>query len=256
MYKNDSAGGALRSWMNGAGKFKSYSDLETAKSDPNAYVVMEGDWGGQIYLTCPVKYIVCDEALLKKLLIKLDQICWKCNGGDGNGIRYETFNSGDIVPGGMDGGLIQDGLWIHSKIDEMDGMKEELETLIFGSSTPWIYTNVTRQEFEAVKDKVERILVELGCVEVAIELPYIQKTTSILGKDEKVINYAYRTPYQKGRWYYRVDEVCFPNKPFIAIEFGDYNDLMNNIMEDLDPIPYDLNDNELFDEVTWFVIEE
>ena len=85
---NDSTGGALRKLLEGTNSFKSYSDLETAKSDSNTYVVMEGDWGGQIYLTCPVKYIVCDEALLKKLLIKLDQICWKCNGGEGTGIRF------------------------------------------------------------------------------------------------------------------------------------------------------------------------
>ena len=124
------------------------------------------------------------------------------------------------------------------------------------SSTSWIYTNVTRQEFEVVKDKVEKILVELGCVEVELDLPYVQKTTSFLGEDEKVINYSYRPAFQKDDWYYRVEEVCFPDKPFITIEFGDYNDLMNDIMEDLDPIPYDLADNELFDEVKRLVIEE
>jgi len=123
------------------------------------------------------------------------------------------------------------------------------------SDTSWIYTNVTRQGFEAVKDKVEKILVELGCIEAELELPYIQKTTSILGEDEKVINSSYRPAFQKGEWYYRVDEVCFPDKPFITIEFGDHNDLMNDIMEDLDPIPYDLTDNELFDEVKRLVIE-
>ena len=249
-------GSFLREMMNGSDKFKSYGDLETAKSDPNTYVVMEGDWGGQIYLTCPVKYIVCDEALLMKILKKLDHMCWKCNGGEGAEIRYETFNLGDTVLGGMDGGLAEDGLWIHPKILEKEGLKEELETLIIGSSTPWIYTNVTRQEFEAVKDKVERILVELGCVEAKLELPYTQKTTSFLGEDEKVVNYSYRPTFHKGHWYYRVDEVCFPDKPFITIEFGDYNDLMNNIMEDLDPFPFDLTDSELLDEVKRFVIEE
>ena len=40
------------------------------------------------------------------------------------------------------------------------------------------------------------------------------------------------------------------------MSFGDYNDLMNNIMEDLDPFPFDLTDSELFDEVKRFVIEE
>lgn len=256
MAKNDSTGGALRKMLEGTNSFKSYSDLETAKSDPNAYVVMEGDWGGQIYLTCPVRYVICDEDMLKKILKKLDHMCWKCNGGDGAAIRYETFSQGEIVAGGMEGGLAADGLWIHPKILEMNDIKEELEVLILGANTPWIYTNVTRQEFEAVKDKVERIFVELGCIKVDIDLPYVQKTTSILGDGEKVVDYSYRPTFHKGHWYYRVDEVCFPDKPFITIEFGDYNDLINNIMEDLDPFPFDLTDSELLDEVKRKIIEE
>ena len=183
-------------------------------------------------------------------------MCWKCNGGEGAEIRYETFNLGDTVPGGMDGGLAEDGLWIHPKIIEENDIAEELEVLILGANTPWIYTNVTRQEFEAVKDKVESIFVELGCIKVDIDLPYLQKTTSILGDGEKVTDYSYRPTFHKGHWYYRVDEVCFPDKPFITIEFGDYNDLMNNLMEDLEPFPFDLTDSELFDAVKRFVIEE
>ena len=139
-------------------------------------------------------------------------------------------------------------------VDDLEG--GTIGASMNNSSTSWIYTNVTRQEFEVVKDKVEKILVEHGCVEVELDLPYVQKTTSFLGEDEKVINYSYRPAFQKDDWYYRVDEVCFPDKPFITIEFGDYNDLMNDIMEDLDPIPYDLADNELFDEVKRLVIEE
>lgn len=70
------------------------------------------------------------------------------------------------------------------------------------------------------------------------------------------MNYSYRSTFRKGHWDYRVDEVCFPDKLFITIEFGDYNDLMNSIMEELYPIPYDLIDNELFEEVKRFIVEE
>jgi hypothetical protein len=136
MDKNDSAGGELRRWIKGTNSFKSYSDLETAKSDPNAYVVMEGDWGGQIYLTCPVKYVICDEDMLRKILKKLDHMCWKCNGGDGAEIYYETWSQGEDVPGGMGGGLATDGLWIHPKILEENDIAEELEVLILGANTP------------------------------------------------------------------------------------------------------------------------
>ena len=147
-------------------------------------------------------------------------------------------------------------LYADDEIPINPDIKEELEVLILGANTPWIYTNVTRQEFEAVKDKVERIFVELGCIKVDIDLPYVQKTTSILGDGEKVVDYSYRPTFHKGHWYYRVDEVCFPDKPFITIEFGDYNDLINNIMEDLDPFPFDLTDSELLDEVKRKIIEE
>lgn len=41
MSEKDTVGGVLREWMNGSDKFKSYDDLETAKSDPNTYIVME-----------------------------------------------------------------------------------------------------------------------------------------------------------------------------------------------------------------------
>ena len=138
MAKNDSVGGALRELMEGSDSFKSYSDLETAKSDPNTYVVMEGDWGGQIYLTCPVKYVICDQDMLIKILKKLDHMCWECNEGEGAAIRYETFDQGEGISGGMGGGIAIDGLWIHPEIIEKDGIKEELETLIMGTNTPWI----------------------------------------------------------------------------------------------------------------------
>ena len=51
--------------------------------------------------------------------------------------------------------------------------------------------------------------------------------------------------------YYRVDEVCFYKKPFIVIQCGTFNELMNNIMEDMDPFPYDLSDAELLNEVKY-----
>ena len=124
MTKDFTTGGKLRELMEGADSFKSYDDLKTAKTDPDAYVIMEGDWGGQIYLTCPAKYIVCDEDVLKEILKKLDQTSWECNGGDGAGIRFETYDLGDEVSGGMGGGMIMDGLWIHPKILENNEMQE------------------------------------------------------------------------------------------------------------------------------------
>lgn len=79
----------------------------------------------------------------------------------------------------------------------------------------WIYESVTRQEFESIKDKIEK------------------------------------SAFEYEGLYYRVDEVCFSDKPFIVIECGTYDELMKNIMEDIDPFPYDLTEDELLNEVKY-----
>ena len=114
----------------------------------------------------------------------------------------------------------------------------------------WIYESVTRHEFESIKDKVEKFIIMLGGNKVSVDFPYEQKTCSYIG-NEVIANVSPRTVFEYGGEYYRVDEVCFKDKPFIVIECGTYDDLMNNSMEDADPFPYDLSDDELVNEVKY-----
>ena len=114
----------------------------------------------------------------------------------------------------------------------------------------WIYESVTRQEFESIKDVVETYIVMLGGNKVSIELPYEQRTRSSVGNDF-VENISTRPVFEYKGEYYRVDEVCFPGKPFIVIECGTYEELINNVMEDADPFPYDLTEDELLKEVKY-----
>lgn len=114
----------------------------------------------------------------------------------------------------------------------------------------WKYECVTRQEFESIKDKIEEFIVTLGGNKVSVDLPYTQRTVSHSGVDI-VENISTRPAFEYNKRYYRVDEVCFPSKPFIVIECGTYDELMNNIMEDADPFPYDLSDDELLNEVKY-----
>lgn len=44
-------------------------------------------------------------------------------------------------------------------------------------------------------------------------------------------------------------------KPFIVAEFGTYDELMKNNMEDADLFPWDLSEEELEDEVSFFLDE-
>lgn len=114
----------------------------------------------------------------------------------------------------------------------------------------WIYECVTREEFESIKDKVEKFIVMLGGNEVSVDLPYEQRTRSYSGNDI-VENISTRSAYEYMGQYYRVDEVCFSGKPFIVIECGTYDELINNGMEDADPFPYDLTEDELLKEVKY-----
>ena len=93
-----------------------YPSLEEAKKDPDAFVVMKGDWGGQIYLTCPARLVKCYEAALKKMLTKIDEVEWVCNGGGGTALYFERVKTGGIG-GGMGGGAVREGLWVHNKIN-------------------------------------------------------------------------------------------------------------------------------------------
>ena len=114
----------------------------------------------------------------------------------------------------------------------------------------WDYSCITRKEFEEVKDKIEEFIVLIGGLKILVDLPYEQKTTSIF-EGKVTVNISTRPVFKYNELYYRVGEVCFSKKPFIVIECGTYEELMNNIMEDMDPFPYDLSDAELLNEVKY-----
>lgn len=84
--------------------------LYKAKEIEGSYVVLEGDWGGQIYLCCPVSHIKCSQEQLKRLLDDLDAIAWKCNEEEGKGMYFEIRKPGEGIGGGMGGGLIKEDL--------------------------------------------------------------------------------------------------------------------------------------------------
>lgn len=114
----------------------------------------------------------------------------------------------------------------------------------------WKYECVTRQEFEAIKDKIEKFIVMLGGNKVSVDLPYEQTTLSCYKNNILESNFT-RSVFEYNKVYYRVDEICFPNKPFIVIECGTYDELLKNCMEDTDPFPYDLTDDELLNVVKY-----
>lgn len=106
-------------------------DRTEASIYDDSVMIMEGDWGGQIYLVCPVHLMKCDDVALKLLLRTLDGLAWPGNCLEGACIYYERHNKGEIISGGMRGGLVEDGLWVHN---EFLDLRDKIEQVILGKA--------------------------------------------------------------------------------------------------------------------------
>jgi hypothetical protein len=125
----------LRVIPNPAGEdYVVYTSAAVAAADPDAALVMEGDWGGQIYLACPLRVVRANERTLKRLLADLDHIAWESNGGEGAEMRYERLPVGAVVDGGMGGGLVSEDIWIHEEFSDLD-LAEAIREVIRGART-------------------------------------------------------------------------------------------------------------------------
>lgn len=93
--------------------------LDDAKALPDGVVVLEGDWGGQVYVVAPARLVRCSAATLEQLLRDLDDIAWPVNGGEGAGVYYERRAVGGYIAGGMRGGRVIDGIWIHDEFEQL-----------------------------------------------------------------------------------------------------------------------------------------
>ena len=92
--------------------------FEEAKASSTAYVIMEGDYRGQCYLTAPMRIVLCRESELQQLLQDIDKIYW--NEVEGTRLSYAPHEPGDLIDSGMDGGLIQEDLWIHKDLADLN----------------------------------------------------------------------------------------------------------------------------------------
>ncbi|WKN30987.1 hypothetical protein PZB74_18710 [Porifericola rhodea] len=112
----------------GQDRLISIRNLKEASETKNAVMIMEGDWGGQIYLTSPIKHVKCDERCLIQLLQDLDELAWGDQGKESRKVVFEVRNIGDQISGGMGGGSITDEIWIHEEFkEERDLIKEVIK---------------------------------------------------------------------------------------------------------------------------------
>ena len=143
-------------------RYRPLNSYEEARTLGDAYVVMEGDWGGQIYLVTPMRLVTCQEETLRHLLMDLDDIGWPTNDSEGTGLYYERYHIGQIVPGGMGGGKALDDLWVHGEFAEY-GIQERIRAVLSGK-LPQL--GLTQEELQRIREldkaRIDRRLKEIS----------------------------------------------------------------------------------------------
>jgi len=91
--------------------------LDEARRVPDTYAILEGDYGGQTYVTAPAKIIQCDEQTLRYLLQDLDELAW--HNPDGQRLSYRKHKVGDHFGGGMGGADATGDVWVHEELREL-----------------------------------------------------------------------------------------------------------------------------------------
>jgi hypothetical protein len=109
--------------------YRAFHSLGEARADPDGTVILEGDWGGTIFATCPARLVRCDQGL-DQLLHDVNEIVWPGQ-PEGSRVYYERLPIGSGVPGGGAGGVVVEGVWVHDEFEEL-GMAEEIREVIMG----------------------------------------------------------------------------------------------------------------------------
>jgi hypothetical protein len=91
--------------------------LEDARRHSDAFAILQGDSGGQIYVVAPVLKIHCSEARLRRLLADLDKAQWPGNEGEGAELFFERLSAPVGIAGGMGGGIASDTVWVHPTLE-------------------------------------------------------------------------------------------------------------------------------------------
>lgn len=111
--------------------YTAFENLVAARAHPDGALVFEGDYGGMIYLTAPARLISCDEGTLEQLLADIDDLCWGDSGGAG--LYFEALPVGSSVAGGMGGGRVVEGVWLHADLEGLL-LRPEIVAVLAGRS--------------------------------------------------------------------------------------------------------------------------
>ncbi len=109
----------------------------------------------------------------------------------------------------------------------------------------WGYTCVTREAFEAKKDFIEQVMIDLGAKKTEYGTPH---NVTSCHKNFTEVFYNDRKFFHFKQEYFRVSEVLLFDAPCTVLEWTDnLSDVQSNTVEDLDPLPYDLSDEKIIE---------
>src|SRR5437868_12062175 len=89
--------------------YVAFRTLDEARQQPHAAIIMTGDYGGQVYLTCPISKVRCSEEALGHLL---NALAWM-DRRNGEQLTYEVAPVDAGISSGQGGGRVIDGVWLH-----------------------------------------------------------------------------------------------------------------------------------------------
>ena len=107
----------------------------------------------------------------------------------------------------------------------------------------WPYSNPTEEMFKSKILSVEKMLENMGAVAVeenSVHTAQWDMTGVVFDKKINQFTWKYKEEY------FRVNEIWFPEKPFIVIE---HSNKLSGPFDDADPFPYDLPDEEILEEI-------
>jgi hypothetical protein len=108
-----------------------YTSLAEAKQDPNGVVILEGDYGGEIFLICPASLVKCTEEILEVLAADLNNWAWPTLEGGGAFVDYDSQPVGTWIGGGTPDARVTDALWLNSQCEEA-GLRPAIQAIIDG----------------------------------------------------------------------------------------------------------------------------
>jgi hypothetical protein len=113
-------------------EYDSSRTLAEAKAHDDSVVIIEGDDGGQIYAAFLASEVGCTEDALAQLLLDLDAIAWPGNYPDMAHVFYERHQVGATIPGGMGGGIVVEGGWVHPEFHELN-LADQIREVVVGT---------------------------------------------------------------------------------------------------------------------------